>query len=228
MNPVELLERIADATIPVLLLAVAVAVFVDSLALIGVLIPGDLLLLVPSAAVGTGDAWVVVAGSLVGTVLGYWVSYSLGSMTGQAVRRSWIGRRIGGRRWRQAERLLRGPGGRALVTVQFLPVLNCVVPLVAGTLQVPRWRFVRLTALGSVLWSGTYAVLGSVAGSSGLAIAGTGGQLTALVLVSLPAALFGAVVLTRAAHRMAGPDRPDDRDTTVDGDHADVADSMPC
>lgn len=227
MNPVDLLERIGDAAVPVLLLAVATAVFVDSLALIGVLIPGDLLLLVPSAAVGTDGAWVVVTGSLIGTVLGYWVSYSLGRVTGPAVRRSWLGRRIGGRRWRQAERLLRGPGARALVTVQFLPVLNCVVPLVAGTLQVPRWRFMRLTALGSVVWSGTYAILGSVAGSTGVAIAGTDGQLTALVLVSLPAAVFGAVVLTRAAHRMAGPDQPDHPDG-LDGSRAGVADSMTC
>lgn len=227
MNPVELLERISHATVAVLLLAVAIAVFVDSLALIGVLIPGDLLLLVPSAAVGTGRAWLVVVGSLIGTVLGYSVSYSLGSATGSAVRRSWVGRRIGGRRWRQAERLLRGPGARALVTVQFLPVLNCVLPLVAGTLRVPRWRFIRLTALGSVLWSGSYAMLGSVAGSTGVAIAGTGGQLVALVLVSLPAAIFGAMVLTRAAHRMAGPDR-DDAEKRLDGSAVDVADSVTC
>lgn len=227
MDPVELLERMANAAVPVLLLAVAVAVFLDSLALIGALLPGDLLLLVPSAAVGIDGAWVVVLGGLIGTVLGYAVSYSLGSWAGPTVRRSWVGRRIGARRWRQAERLLRGPGARALLTVQFLPLLNCLVPLMAGTLQVPRWRFVRLTAAGSVLWSGTYAVLGSLAGSAGVAVAGPTGQLIALLLVSGPAAIFGAVVLTRAAHRMAGPDQVGDQ-AELDGSHPDMADSARC
>ncbi|MGH3979162.1 MAG: DedA family protein [Pseudonocardiaceae bacterium] len=227
MDPVELMERIANTSVPVLLLAVTIAVFIDSLALIGVLLPGDLLLLVPSAAVGPDGAWVIVVGSLLGTVLGYAVSYSLGQWSGPVVRRSWVGRRIGTRRWEQAEQLLRGPGARALLTMQFLPVLNCLVPLLAGTLQVPRWRFVRLTAAGSVLWSGTYAVVGSAAGHTGDAVADYGGQLVALVIVAVPAGLFSAVILTRATHRMAGRDQVQ-YPSRLDGDSCDMADSTSC
>ncbi|MGH3989550.1 MAG: hypothetical protein ACRDTZ_19920, partial [Pseudonocardiaceae bacterium] len=82
MDPVSWLEHVAKVS-PVLLLVVVVLVmFVDSLALIGALLPGDLVLLVPAAAVGTAGAPIVVAGAVIGTVLGYTLSYAVGRRNG--------------------------------------------------------------------------------------------------------------------------------------------------
>jgi membrane protein DedA with SNARE-associated domain len=160
MDPVSWLENVAEGSPVILLILVMLALFLDSLAVLGALLPGDLLLLVPSAAVGLPGSLIVVLGGVLGTVLGYTVSYGVGRRAGPAIRNSWLGKRVGEHRWVQAERILRGPAGRALALVQFMPILNYLVPLLAGTLEVPLKRFVQLTSTGAVLYCSLYAFLG--------------------------------------------------------------------
>ncbi|MDQ4092858.1 MAG: DedA family protein [Actinomycetota bacterium] len=226
MDPVSWLEHLTKAS-PALLLAVVVLVmFVDGLALIGAMLPGDLLLLVPAAAVGMAGAPIVVVGAVIGTVLGYTVSYAVGRRNGHAIRHSWLGRRVRPERWKQAEQLLRGPAGRTLALVQFMPLLNYLVPLLAGTLRVPPKRFVRLTATGALMYSTFYVALGVLAGGTGHAIYDSTGRLVALVVVSMVVAALGFTVLAAAARRMSEQDPPSEG--KVDGAPGNVADSVPC
>ncbi len=227
MDPVSWLEHVAKAS-PVLLLVVVVLVmFVDSLALLGALLPGDLLLLVPAAAVGPAGAPIVVAGAVIGTVLGYTVSYAVGRRNGPAIRRSWLGRRVSPDRWMQAERLLRGPAGRTLALVQFMPLLNYLIPLLAGTLKVPPKRFIQLTATGALVYSCCYVSLGVLAGGTGAAINDSVGRLVALLVVSVGVAAVGFTVLAAAVRRMAEEQDPAPAEK-VDGAPGNVADSVPC
>jgi membrane-associated protein len=226
VDPVSWIEHMAKAS-PVLLLVVVVLVmFVDGLALIGAMLPGDLLLLVPAAGVGLSGAPIVVAGAVIGTVLGYSVSYAVGRRNGPAIRHSWLGRRVRPERWKQAERLLRGPAGRTLALVQFMPLLNYLIPLLAGTLRVPPKRFIRLTATGALMYSTFYVALGVLAGGTGQAIYDSTGRLVALGVVSVVVAVLGFTVLAAAVHRMSEQDLPSDG--KVDGAPGNVADSVPC
>lgn len=227
MDPVSWLETVADGSPFMLLFVVMLALFVDSLAVIGALLPGDLLLLVPSAAVGPSGSLIVVAGGVIGTVLGYTVSYTVGRWAGPAIRNSWLGRRVGDRRWLQAERLLRGPAGRTLALVQFMPVLNYLIPLLAGTLHVPMKRFVQLTSIGAVVYSSFYVSLGSLAGGTGEAIGDSTGRLVGLLVVAVTVAALGFTVLARAVHRMAEEQEPVPVEQ-VDDEPRNVADSAPC
>jgi membrane-associated protein len=227
MDPVSLLEHVAKGSPVLLLVVVMLVMFVDSLALIGAMLPGDLLLLVPAAAVGPASAPVVVAGAVVGTVLGYTVSYMVGRRNGPAIRRSWLGRRFSSDRWLQAERLLRGPAGRTLVLIQFMPLLNYLIPLLAGALKVPPKRFIQLTATGALGYSCFYVTLGVLAGGTGEAINDSTGRLVALLVVSVVVAVLGFTVLAAAVRRMA--EEPDPASgAKVDGSPANVADSVPC
>lgn len=227
MDPVSWLEHVAKVS-PVLLLAVVVLVmFVDSLALIGALLPGDLVLLVPAAAVGTAGAPIVVAGAVIGTVLGYAASYAVGRRNGPAIRHSWLGRRVGSERWMQAERLLRGPAGRTLALVQFMPLFNYLIPLLAGTLKVPPKRFIQLTATGSLVYSCFYVSLGVLAGGTGEAINQSTGRLIALLVVSVGVAVVGFTVLAAAVRRLTEEQDPGPGEE-VDGAPGNVADSVPC
>ena len=227
MDPVSWLEHMAKGS-PVLLLVVVVLVmFIDSLALIGALLPGDLLLLIPAASVGPAGAPIVVAGAVIGTVLGYTVSYTLGRWCGPAIRRSWLGRRFGSDRWKQAERLLSGPAGRTLVMVQFMPLLNYLIPLLAGTLRVPRKRFILLTATGALVYSSFYVSLGVLAGGTGERLDASTGRLVALVVASVVVAVLGFTVLTRVVRRMAEEQDPAPAGK-VDAAPDNVADSVPC
>jgi len=227
MDPVSWLEQVAKGSPALLLIVIMLAFFVDSLAVIGALLPGDLLLLVPSAAVGPSGSLLIIAGAVTGTVAGYTLSYTVGRRTGHAIRHSWLGRRVGDRRWEQAEQLLRGPAGRTLALVQFMPVLNYLIPLLAGTLHVPLKRFVQLTAAGALAYSTFYVTLGAVAGETGEAIGESTGQLVALLLVSVTVALLGVTVLARAVHRMTEKLDPLPGEQ-VDDDAQNVADSEPC
>lgn len=227
MDPVSWLENVADGAPLTLLFVVMLALFVDSLAVIGALLPGDLLLLVPSAAVGPPMSMIVIVGGVLGTVLGYSVSYTVGRWAGPAIRKSWVGRRVGDRRWLQAERLLRGPAGRTLALVQFMPVLNYLIPLLAGTLKVPMKRFVQLTSIGAVVYSSFYVSLGALAGGTGEAIGDSTGRLVGLLVVAVAVAALGFTVLARAVHRMAEEQEPVPGEQ-VDADAPNVADSSPC
>ncbi|HVE97211.1 MAG TPA: DedA family protein [Pseudonocardiaceae bacterium] len=226
MDPVSWLEHMAKASPVLLLVLVVLVMFVDSLALIGAMLPGDLLLLVPAAAVGLDGAPIVVAGAVIGTVLGYTVSYAVGRRNGPAIRHSWLGRRVRPERWTQAEQLLLGPAGRTLALVQFMPLLNYLIPLLAGTLKVPQKRFIRLTATGALVYSTFYVTLGVLAGGTGQAIYDSTGRLVALVVVSVGVAVLGFTVLAAAVRRMSEQDPPSEG--KVDGAPGNVADSVPC
>lgn len=227
MDPVSWLENVADGSPLVLLFVVMLALFVDSLAVIGALLPGDLLLLIPSAAVGPPLSLVVIVGGVIGTVLGYTVSYTVGYWAGPAIRRSWPGRRVGDRRWAQAERLLRGPAGRTLALVQFMPILNYLIPLLAGTLKVPLRRFVQLTSLGAVVYCSFYVSLGALAGGTGEAIGESTGRLVGLLVVALLVAALGFTVVGRTVLRMADEQDPGGAGQ-VDAEPRNVADSPSC
>jgi membrane-associated protein len=227
VDPVSWLEHMAKGSPVLLLVGVALAMFLDSLALIGALLPGDLLLMIPAAAVGPAGAPIVVAGGVIGTVLGYTVSYMLGRWSGPAIRRSWLGRRFGSDRWMQAERLLRGPAGRTLAMVQFMPLLNYLIPLLAGTLQVPRKRFILLTATGALAYSSFYVSLGVLAGGAGERLDASTGRPLALLVASVVVTVLGFTVLTRMVRRMAEEEDPAP-EGKVDAAPGNVADSMSC
>ena len=239
MDPVGWLENVAESSPALVLFVIVCALFLDSLSVVGALLPGDLLLLVPAAAIGPPGSLIVVVGGVTGTVLGYNVSYSVGRRAGPAIRDSWLGRRVGSHRWMQAEQMLRGPAGRTLALVQFMPVLNYLIPLLAGTLRVPRKRFVQLTTIGAVLYSSCYVSLGALAGGTGEALDEFTGRLMGLLVVAAVVAGLSVTVLTRAVRRMTAEPHhtavqvpasqpAETTDEQVDAEARNVADSTPC
>ena len=47
--------------------------------------------------------WIGLAVTVIGTVLGYTVSYAVGRRNGPAIRHSWLGRQVRPERWKQAK-----------------------------------------------------------------------------------------------------------------------------
>ena len=98
-------------------------------------------------------------------------------------RASRFGQWIGESRWDTGERMLSLRGGRMLVAAPFLPIVNTLVPLVAGGLRMPYRRFVPAVAAGSTLWTGLYVTLGLIAGLISHAV--PGGTTTTLITVGV-------------------------------------------
>lgn len=143
-----------------------VAIMLETSILIGLVVPGDTIVLV--AAIGV-ESWgqglvlgaTVVLGALIGESLGFW----LGRWVGPHIRTSWLGRRIGEQHWVRSERYLLRRGGIAIFLSRFLPVLHSLVPLTVGMSGYAYRRFVAWTLPACVLWASIYVSL--AAGAAG-------------------------------------------------------------
>jgi membrane-associated protein len=143
---------------------VGVLLVLETTVLVGLVTPGEVVLLAAATTVsGTGEYLALAAVAAGASVIGQSGGYLLGRTFGGRIRASWAGRKIGEANWARAEALLRGGKGRALVGSRFLAVAHSLVPVIAGTLRMPWGRFARYTAVGAVLWGLVYVGLGSAA-----------------------------------------------------------------
>ncbi len=145
-------------------LVAGLAVLLETSILIGLIVPGDTVVIVAATGVasvveGLALGVAVVVGALIGESIGY----ALGRWIGPHIRRSWIGRRIGEHNWVRAEYYLRRRGGWAVFLSRFLPVLHSLVPLTVGMSRFGYRRFLAWTAPACVLWAAAYVSVTSLA-----------------------------------------------------------------
>jgi len=147
-----------------LYVGVGLLLVLETTVLIGVVTPGEIVLLAAATTVGTAGEYAALAAVAAGaSLLGQTGGYLLGRRFGGTIRSSRAGRTIGEPNWLRAEAVLRGGTGRAIVVSRFLAVAHSLVPVIAGTLRMPTQRFLRYTALGAVVWGLVYVGLGSAA-----------------------------------------------------------------
>jgi membrane-associated protein len=177
---VEPIMRALAGLDPALLVAATVGLTaLEATALLGLVIPGDLVVLLAAGSAATiaanghagpfgtaGRLALVLIAAAVGTWLGELAGYAIGRGAGLRLRGSRPGRWLGEARWVRAERYLAGRGARALVPVRFVSVLHAVAPIVAGTVRMPARRFAFWSALGAVIWAATYTAVGAGAGAA--------------------------------------------------------------
>ncbi|WP_460773616.1 DedA family protein [Microbacterium sp. GXF7504] len=194
-------------------LLAGLAVALETSVLVGLVVPGDTVVIVAGTGVTTilqgVVLWIaVVAGSLLGESVGY----TLGRYLGPWLRRSRLGRWIGERHWDRADRYLRRRGGPAIFISRFLPVLHSLVPLTVGMAGYPFRRFLAWTVPACALWAGLYIGFAAVAAgtyrelSERIHFAGylfVGGVVAFLLLVVL-----GKKLLTRLERRHLQDDEP--------------------
>lgn len=144
-----------------------VAMMLETSVLIGLIVPGDTMVLVAATAVDSiGEGLVLGVVIVVGALLGETFGFYLGRLVGPALRRSRLGRRIGAENWRKAERYLNRRGGPAIFLSRFLPVLHSLVPLTVGMSGFRYTRFLAWTVPACILWSALYVSVGALAAST--------------------------------------------------------------
>ncbi|MFT4212488.1 MAG: DedA family protein [Microbacterium sp.] len=145
-------------------LIAGVAVMLETSVLVGLIVPGDTIVIVAGASVTSPlqgfMLWIaVVLGSLAGESLGF----LLGRYLGPWLRRSRLGRWIGEKNWVRSERYVRRRGGPAVFLSRFLPVLHSLVPLTVGMTGFRYRRFLAWTAPACALWAGLYIAVSAAA-----------------------------------------------------------------
>lgn len=145
-------------------LVAAVAIMLETSVLVGLIVPGDTVVIITATAVagpveGVLLALAVVVGALIGESIGYLLGYWLGPK----IRASRLGRRIGEENWRKSERYFRRRGGPAIFISRFLPVLHSLVPLTVGMAGYPYRRFLAWTVPACIAWAALYVTVASAA-----------------------------------------------------------------
>ena len=141
-----------------------VAIMLETSVLIGLVVPGDTIVLVAATAVGSlwEGIWLAVA-VVIGALIGESIGFALGRWVGPALRRSRLGQRIGEHNWERSGRYLQRRGGPAIFLSRFLPVLHSLVPLTVGMSGFSYRRFLAWTLPACVLWAALYVSVASLA-----------------------------------------------------------------
>jgi len=150
---------------PVLRVGLAgLAIMLETSVLIGLVIPGDATVLVAATGVQSTTEYVVlIAVIIVGSLLGESIGFALGHAFGPAIQKSRVGKWIGHKNWRAAERFLEHRGGWAIFISRFVPVLHSLVPLTAGLTGMEYRRFMLWTTPACIIWAGAYVTVGRTA-----------------------------------------------------------------
>ena len=150
-------------------LVIFLGALLESAAFLGLIIPGESLVLLAGflAAQGLLDLDVLIAVVAVGAVLGDSVGYEMGR---------WMGRpalvHYGSRFGLSEERVARVDaffarhGSKAVFLGRFVGFARALVPFLAGTSRMPYRSFLPYNVLGAVLWASAVTLLGYFLGAS--------------------------------------------------------------
>lgn len=146
------------------LLAIAAVIFAESGLLIGLILPGDTLL-IPAGIWASShphqlNIWLLLPAVALAAFVGYQMGYVIGERAGPK-----LFTRKGGLLFRsdyvpRTKDFIEHHGGKSLLLARYVAVVRTLVPIFAGVGKMPKRRFMIYNFLGSVLWTGTL-VLGS-------------------------------------------------------------------
>ncbi|WP_333686825.1 VTT domain-containing protein [Methylococcus capsulatus] len=186
-------------------LAVFAIVLAESLAVVGLLLPGTILIFAFGTLVGGGtmDFVSTYAWALSGALLGDGVSFWLGWRHRQRIRTTWPFSRFPAVLERGVG-FFRRYGGHSVLFGRFFGAVRGIVPLVAGMAGMPPGRFVGYSAVAAALWVPLFLAPGVLFGASLELASGTTARLVGLGL-ALIALLWFAVWVTVRVYAILQP-----------------------
>ena len=158
--------------------------FLESLLLVGAILPGVPLLLVIGVLVAMDAfgllptiAW-ATAGSMVGGAL----SYGLGYRYRDALRESWPLSTVP---WlvSRGDDFFRRYGTGSVVFGRFMGPVRPIVPTIAGMAGMPPVRFLTVDMVASLLWASTFILIGLVLGASMELATEVGSRMVPLLII---------------------------------------------
>lgn len=222
-----ILGTIRDLDPVVRTVAAGIAILLETSILIGLVVPGDTIVLVAATGVVGPVQWLsMIAAVIVGALCGESIGFLIGRFFGPRIRDSRLGRRLGEHRWRIAERFVERRGGVAVFVSRFVPVLHSLVPLTVGMSSMSYRTFIAWTLPACALWSSVYVSVAATAALSYDEISRSlhiGGYVfVGIIIVFLVVVWAGKKLLQRLLHHelqdpgATAHDVPDDTGATAD------------
>ena len=136
--------------------------FAEAAVFLGFVLPGETALIIGGmlAAQGVWDLGDFFGSAVIAAIIGDSVGYEVGKIFGDRIQSSWVGQRIGTRRWAVAHHVFDKYGGRAVFFGRAQALLRALVPALAGLHKMPYRKFLPWNAAGGVVWGGGVVVLG--------------------------------------------------------------------
>ncbi|UCE89818.1 MAG: VTT domain-containing protein [Pseudomonadota bacterium] len=157
--------------------------FGESLAIVGLIVPGAVLMFGFGALVATGhlDFWTTMAWAAAGAIAGDGLSYWLGHHYREQLARVWPLSRHPGLLERGIAFFNRH-GSKSVVLGRFVGPLRAVIPAVAGMLHMPVARFAAANVFSGLTWAPLYLLPGIAFGLSLQLATEVAGRLAVLLL----------------------------------------------
>ncbi len=137
----------------------------ESLAIVGVLIPGVVILFGAGTLIGTGvlDFWTMclwaIFGAIIGDGLSYWLGHHFEYLTGR-----WRWFRLHPDHLQKGIGFFQKYGDLSVALGRFFGPIRAIVPLVAGLMRMPPGRFFTANVLSALIWAPAYLAPGMLFG----------------------------------------------------------------
>lgn len=155
-------------------LLVGLAMLCETSIFVGLIVPGDTIVLVASTAVATPQQYgALIVAVIVGSLSGESLGFALGRYIAPRLQHTRVGQFLRRDSVVSAQRYLEQRGGVAIFISRFLPVLHSVVPFAAGLGTIRYRRFIAWTLPACLIWSLAYVTVGSLAAQGYRDVAGT-------------------------------------------------------
>ena len=148
-------------------IAAGVAIMLETSLFVGLVMPGDTIVLIASTGVqDLADFFWLIGAVLLGSLVGETIGFSIGRLFGDRIRASKLGQRFGEHNWQRADIFIAKRGGPAVAISRFLPVLHSLVPVVAGATKMRYKTFISWTFGACLVWASVYVGIGYIAKAS--------------------------------------------------------------
>jgi membrane protein DedA with SNARE-associated domain/membrane-associated phospholipid phosphatase len=163
LEPQALLEDISSALGQWTYVLVGVFAFLETGAFVGLVAPGETMVVLGGAVAGQGETNVVAMIAIVwiGAFLGDTASFMLGRKLGRAwVLKNGHRLRITPERFKQVEAYFDKHGGKTILIGRFIGLVRALAPFIAGSSGMAYRAMAPFSILGTGLWASFFTLLG--------------------------------------------------------------------
>src|SRR5215210_3395495 len=164
-DPKKLIGDAAHALGPWTYALVAVFSFLETGAFVGLVAPGETIVMAGGVIAGQGEIELLPLIGLVWAcaVLGDTTSFFIGRRLGRGFILRHGGRvKVTPERLEQVEGYFERHGGKTILIGRFIGLVRALAPFIAGSSGLPYRRFIPYSVVGTGLWSSTFCVIGYV------------------------------------------------------------------
>jgi membrane protein DedA with SNARE-associated domain len=167
----------------------------ESLAVVGIVVPGVVIMLSVGTLVGLGaiNLWTALVFAALGAIAGDWFSYWLGRHFDQQLRHIWPLSRYP-KLIPAGEKFFTRHGGKSVLFGRFVGPLRPIIPAVAGIMHMSQAKFYFMNIVSAILWAPVVILPGVAFGNSLQLAQEVFGKLILLVVILIMlSALLGYI-----------------------------------